>query len=140
MCEQKPVVYIMIEKNEQLPSDNPRRKFKHRVVLLGNQVKDPGMADAIFHDLGNSPATFEASRWADFLGSVEGWEVQVAALWMEMTRKGRMEAGINSEDHVRPFMVTLTQGRFGKKASRCWDSSAWGRNGHLCVSIRNPTW
>ena len=73
------------------------------------------MADAIFHDLGNRPATFEASRWADFLGCVEGWEVNVAdaiqayiqaqiegpALRVELPRKGRrMEAGTNSEDHA----------------------------------------
>lgn len=30
----------MVEKNEQLPADDPRRKFNYRVVLLGNQVKD----------------------------------------------------------------------------------------------------
>ena len=35
--------------------------------IVGNEVKDQDMADAIFHDLGNSPATFEASRWADWL-------------------------------------------------------------------------
>ena len=57
---------ITVEKNDQLPADNPQTKFKYRVVLLGNQVKDQDMADAIFHDLGNSLATFEASRWADF--------------------------------------------------------------------------
>ena len=31
-----------------------------------------------FQDLGNSPAAFEASRWADFLGCPEGWGVQTA--------------------------------------------------------------
>ena len=54
---------IMVEKNNRLPAHNPRRKFKCRVVLLGNQVKDQDMADAVFHDLGNSPATFKASCW-----------------------------------------------------------------------------
>ena len=72
---------IMVEKNEQLPADDPRRKFKYRVVLLGNQVKDQDqdMADAIFHDLGNSPATCEASR--------------LAALWVELPREGWAEDG-----------------------------------------------
>ena len=68
---------------------------------LGSQVKDQDMAKTIFKDLGNSPATFAASRWADFLGCVEGWEVQVAdaiqayiqayiegpALWVELRWK-----------------------------------------------------
>ena len=31
---------LMVEKNEQLPHEDPRRKYKYRVVLLGNQVKD----------------------------------------------------------------------------------------------------
>ena len=77
------------------------------MVLLGNQVKDQDMADAIVHDLGNGPATFEASRWADFLGRVEGWEVQTAdaiqayiqayiegpASWVELSREGWPEDG-----------------------------------------------
>ena len=32
----------------------------------------------MFQDLGNSPASFEASRWADFLGCHDGWDVQMA--------------------------------------------------------------
>ena len=59
---------ICVEKNYQLPKGNPSRKFKGRGVLLGNQVKD----------LGNSPATFEASRWADFYGCLPGHGVKLA--------------------------------------------------------------
>ena len=53
---------VMVEENEQLPADDPRRKFKYRVVLLGNQVNGQDMADTMFRDLGSSPATFEASH------------------------------------------------------------------------------
>ena len=58
---------ICVEKNYQLPAGSPSRKFKGRGVLLGNQVKTQFWEAAFFQDLGNSPATFEASRWADFL-------------------------------------------------------------------------
>ena len=58
---------ICVEKNYQLPKGNPSRKFKGRGVLLGNQVKNQFWEAAFFQDLGNSPATFEASRWADFM-------------------------------------------------------------------------
>ena len=69
---------ICVEKHSQLPVGDPKRKFKGRGVLLGNQVKNQSFEAAMFQDLGNSPASFEASRWADFLGCQDGWDVQMA--------------------------------------------------------------
>ena len=69
---------ICVEKNYQLPKGNPSRKFKGRGVLLGNQVKNKFWEAAFFQDLGNSPATFEASRWADFYGCLPGHGVKLA--------------------------------------------------------------
>ena len=69
---------ICVEKHAQLPVGDPKRKFKGRGVLLGNQVKNQSFEAAMFQDLGNSPASFEASRWADFLGCHDGWDVQMA--------------------------------------------------------------
>ena len=36
------------------------------------------MEAALFQDLGNSPATFDASRWADYYGCLPGNDVQMA--------------------------------------------------------------
>ena len=69
---------ICVEKNYQLPKGNPSRKFKGRGVLLGNQVKNQFWEAAFLQDLGNSPATFEASRWADFYGCLPGHGVKLA--------------------------------------------------------------
>ena len=69
---------ICVEKNFQLPQGHPNRKFKGRGVLLGNQVKNQFWEAAFFQDLGNSPATFEASRWADFYGCLPGHGVKLA--------------------------------------------------------------
>ena len=69
---------ICVEKNYQLSKGNPSRKFKGRGVLLGNQVKNQFWEAAFFQDLGNSPATFEASRWADFYGCLPGHGVKLA--------------------------------------------------------------
>ena len=69
---------ICVEKNYQLPEGNPGRKFKGRGVLLGNQVKNQHWEAAFFQDLGNSPASFEASRWADFCGCLPGHAVKLA--------------------------------------------------------------
>ena len=41
-------------------------------------MKNQSFEAAMFQDLGNSPASFEASRWADFLGCHDGWVVQMA--------------------------------------------------------------
>ena len=69
---------LIYEKNYQLKEDDPARKFKGRGVLLGDQVKDQNMEAALFQDLGNSPATFDASRWADYYGCLPGNDVQMA--------------------------------------------------------------
>ena len=69
---------LIYEKNYQLKEDDPARKFKGRGVLLGDQVKDQNMEAALFQDLGNSPATFDASRWADYYGCLAGNDVQMA--------------------------------------------------------------
>ena len=68
---------IIVEKHSQLSEEDPRRKYKGRGVVLGNQIKNQTSDAALFQDLGNSPATFEASKWADFLGCLDGWDVQM---------------------------------------------------------------
>ena len=66
MLWQKPNVkvkkFIWHEFTAFVPKGSPGRKFKGRGVLLGNQVKNQHWEAAFFQDLGNSPATFEASR------------------------------------------------------------------------------
>eukprot|EP00435_Cladocopium_sp_Y103_P031652 s4552_g8.t1 len=69
---------ICVEKNFQLPKGHPTRKFKGRGDLLGNKVKNQFWEAAFFQDLGNSPATFEASRWADFYWCLPGNDVKLA--------------------------------------------------------------
>ena len=69
---------IMVEKQWQLPKDDPRRKFKGRAVLLGNKVTNQNIEAAFFQDLGNSPATFEAARWADLYGLLPKHSVMLA--------------------------------------------------------------
>ena len=69
---------IMVEKHHILDEDDPRRKFKARGVCLGNQMTDQSNEAAVFSDLGSSPASFEASRWADFYGSLKGNSCQTA--------------------------------------------------------------
>jgi hypothetical protein len=56
---------ICVEKNAELPLGDPRRKFKGRVVFQGNQVRDQDNEEALFGDLGSSPATMEAGKSCD---------------------------------------------------------------------------
>ena len=69
---------ICVEKHSELPKEDKRRKFKGRGVLLGNQVKNQNLEAAFFQGLGNSPASFESSRWADMFGCLPGHNVQLA--------------------------------------------------------------
>ena len=123
-----------MEKNEQLPEDDERRKFKYRVAVLGNQVKNQDMGTALFHDLGNTPATFEASRWADFLRCLDGWEVQLAdavqayiqallrgpPFWVEIPREAWPEDG--SWNKFRRPVVRLIKALYGHPdAGTLWE-------------------
>jgi len=66
------------EKNEELPKGHPKRKFKGRVVFLGNNVVNQDYEAAIFADLGNAPSSLESGRLADAYGFAVGHSSQVA--------------------------------------------------------------
>jgi hypothetical protein len=59
------------EKNEQLPMGHPNRKFKGRVVFLGNNVINQDFESAIFADLGNALSSLESGSLADAYGASE---------------------------------------------------------------------
>ena len=69
---------ICVEKNSELPIDNKSRKFKGRVVFQGNRVVNQNWNVAVFQDMGNSPATMDASRACDCYGCIPNHTVQCA--------------------------------------------------------------
>ena len=69
---------IMVEKGSELQSDDPRRKYKYRVVFQGNNVVNQNWEAALFQNLGSSPATMEAGKVADFMGCLKGNTTQQA--------------------------------------------------------------
>ena len=69
---------ICVEKNYELPEGHLSRKYKGRVVFLGNQVKNQNFEQATFMDMGNSPATIESARLCDFFGCLYDNNVSVA--------------------------------------------------------------
>ena len=61
----------MVEKNSELKETNPndpRAKYKYRVVFRGNDVKDQNFDVALFQDIGSSTFTMDASRSCDMYG------------------------------------------------------------------------
>jgi hypothetical protein len=66
------------EKNEELPLGHPNRKFKGRVVFLGNNVVNQDYESAVFADLGNAPSSLESGRLVDAYGASEGCSSQTA--------------------------------------------------------------
>ena len=63
---------ICVEKGSELPLGDPNRKFKGRVVLQGNQVKDEYWDQAIFAELSSCPTTMEAAKACDAYGLIPG--------------------------------------------------------------------
>ena len=69
---------VCVEKNSELKDGDPLKKFKGRVVFLGNNVEDQNWEAAMFQDMGSAPATMEASRCADCYGCVPGNALECA--------------------------------------------------------------
>ena len=62
---------ICTEKNAELPTGDPRRKMKGRIVFRGNQVSDEDDFYAVFADLGSALATLLAARVPDSIALME---------------------------------------------------------------------
>ena len=69
---------LMVLKNSELPESDPNRKFKYRVVFLGDRVRTQFFEQAVFNDQGSSPATIEAARCCDAHGMMPGNDVEQA--------------------------------------------------------------
>ena len=57
---------------------NENRKFKGRVVFLGDRVKDGEGYAAVLEELGASPASMEASKFCDMWGIMPGHSIESA--------------------------------------------------------------
>ena len=56
---------IGVERCSELPANDPRRQFNHRVIFQGHHVTDQKWEWAIFQDLGSNPASMHAGRVVD---------------------------------------------------------------------------
>jgi len=72
------VFALCVEKGSELPTNDPGRKFKGRVVFQGNNVRDQNWDAAMFQDLGSAPASMEASKAADAYGLFRGHTIEQA--------------------------------------------------------------
>ena len=69
---------LMVEKGAELPKNDPRRKFKYRVVFQGNRVVTQNWETALFQDMGSSPASMEAGKYVDCHGCLPGHDTEQA--------------------------------------------------------------
>ena len=67
---------LMVEKNYELPEDDERRKMKYRVVFQGNQVHTQNWEAAVFQGVGSAPASMDAGKCVDIIGSLPGNDLQ----------------------------------------------------------------
>jgi hypothetical protein len=59
---------ICVEKGSELAPDDPKRKYKGRVVFRGNDVRDEENYLATFQDMGSAPASMASGKFLDFIG------------------------------------------------------------------------
>ena len=112
---------IVVEKNHELPEDDPKRKYKGRAVFQGNHVKDEAGNWAIFADLGSSPATMEAAKAADAYGLLPGHAVEQSDAeqaytqawltgtdtWVRLPKDQWPDSWANMRDPVVPLRLAL---------------------------------
>jgi hypothetical protein len=67
---------LCMEQRSELPLDHPDRKFKGRVVFLGDRVKNEYGEAAMFQELSSAPAALEAAKFCDAYGMIEGHVVE----------------------------------------------------------------
>ena len=79
---------ICVEKNSELDEDDPRRKYKGRVVYGGNRVWDEYGDAAMFEDVNSCPSTMEAAKSAYAYGLFKGNTVQTADATQAYTQAG----------------------------------------------------
>ena len=74
-----------------MPVGDPKRKFKGRGVLLGNQVKNQSFEAAMFQDLKNSPASLKPRVgrifWVVMMAGMCRWPTAVQA-YIQATLRG----------------------------------------------------
>ena len=80
---------LMVEKGAEYEPGDPRNKFKYRVGLRGNDIKDQSFEVALFQEMATTPTSLEASRFCDLLGLLvgnitEGRNVEQAYLLADM--------------------------------------------------------
>ena len=61
-----------LDSNSELPIGHILRKYKGRLVFVGNDVHDEYGQFALFNELGPSPATLEGAKAVDCYGSFPG--------------------------------------------------------------------
>ena len=59
---------ICVEKGSEVEEGNKGRKYKGRVVFLGDRVRDVNGNPAVFEELSSSPAALEAGKLVDLYG------------------------------------------------------------------------
>ena len=69
---------IVVEKGSELPKGSEGRKFKGRIVFMGNNIRTQFGDIALFQDVASSPATLESSKVVIMHGLLQGNVIEQA--------------------------------------------------------------
>ena len=111
---------ICVEKNHELPEDDPNRKFKGRVVFEGCFVRDQSNCWALFSEVTSCPATMAAGKMADAYGMLFGHALQVSdgesaytqaklkgPTWIRLPKDQWPKTWVDAADPVCPLILAL---------------------------------
>ncbi|WP_288992890.1 hypothetical protein [uncultured Marinobacter sp.] len=153
---------ICVEKNSELPLENKSRKYKGRVVFQGNRVVNQNWDVAVFQDMGNSPATMDASRACDCYGCIPTHTVQCAdaeqayiqadlkgnECWITLPPDQVPASWKKKYPHIRSPVVRLVKALYGHPDSGSfWEEHCDIRvraqgfeamGGHLAFNVLSP--
>ena len=69
---------IRVVKGAELDDKDPRHIFKGRAVLGGSLGKEENYDEALFNEMGSSPATMQAGKAVDVFGLQPGYTIEQA--------------------------------------------------------------
>ena len=149
---------ICVEKGSELPEDHPDRKYKGRVVFLGDRVRDQHGNVAVSQELSSSPAALEAGKFCDAYGLLPGHSCEQsdgeqayiqsklsgkAKTWIRLPKHRQPKDWDDVDDPVCPLLLALyghpDSGGHWERRCAIWVTSQGFRPVGQCFEWRSMT-
>ena len=120
---------LCVGKGSELAKGSQHRKYKGRVVFLGNGVRDQHGLAAMFEQIASSPASLEAGKVVDAYGCLEGNKSEcvdaeqayiqadmkgyLTFVWMPDYLRHAPGSPIPKDDWTTPYLMRMRKALYG---------------------------